>query len=351
MLVTHATNNINTCDYVCFLVKEGRLAYFGPPEEAKRFFEKTDFAEIYTGLEPTDENPNIPAEAQARFKSSPDYRKYVSGPLQAAQRGMTGRKQSVKHNKTSKRSNPVKQFMLLSMRYLELLKNNTSTLLLLLLQAPIIGLLIMLMVRFEFGLGSNVFSGNNVVQCAPQIYSASAIQPSNPTGAIGINTHGKSGPIDCNRAVTFLKTDSNGQNYVMTQRNGDVKKALQDFILPSSGSGARTILFILAFATVMFGTVNGYREIVKEAPIYRRERAVNLGILPYMFSKLVVLGFLSVLQSLMLLLIMAVIEPLHQGVFLPVHVEVLITFVLSSLGGLVVGLFISAVSSKWYNHK
>src|SRR6476661_3866552 len=34
VLVTHATSNINVCDYVCFLAAGGRVAYFGPPEEA-----------------------------------------------------------------------------------------------------------------------------------------------------------------------------------------------------------------------------------------------------------------------------------------------------------------------------
>ena len=53
ILVTHATNNINTCDSVCFLANGGRLAYFGPPNDAKAFFEKVDFAEIYSTLEPT----------------------------------------------------------------------------------------------------------------------------------------------------------------------------------------------------------------------------------------------------------------------------------------------------------
>src|SRR5205823_9035723 len=28
ILVTHATNNLSTCDYVCFLTRGGRLAYF-----------------------------------------------------------------------------------------------------------------------------------------------------------------------------------------------------------------------------------------------------------------------------------------------------------------------------------
>src|SRR5207248_323974 len=83
VLVTHATNNINSCDYVCFLCQGGRLAYFGPPEEAKSYFSKTDFAEIYSSLEPTEENPNIPEEAESRFKVSKEYQEYVTAPLKS----------------------------------------------------------------------------------------------------------------------------------------------------------------------------------------------------------------------------------------------------------------------------
>ena len=154
ILVTHATNNINTCDYVCFLVKDGRMAYFGPPEEAKRFFGKTDFAEIYTSLEPTDENPYIPEEAEVRFKASEDYRKYVVEPSYTVSRQISdsdGHQTArvISQSSARKRANPLKQFLLLSARYMELLRNDKLTLTLLLLQAPIIGLLIMSVARIR----------------------------------------------------------------------------------------------------------------------------------------------------------------------------------------------------------
>src|SRR5262249_48299418 len=82
LLVTHATNNINSCDYVCFLSAGGRLAYFGPPEQANAYFGKTDFAEIYTALEPTDESPTVSADAQSRYRASSEYTRYVATPLQ-----------------------------------------------------------------------------------------------------------------------------------------------------------------------------------------------------------------------------------------------------------------------------
>src|SRR2546421_10141434 len=116
VLVTHATNNINACDYVCFLAQGGRLAYFGPPDDAKKYFDKTDFAEIYSALEPNEQNPNIPAQAEARFKASPYYRQYVQEPLAhgpAARASFSGATVALKQ---PMRGNPWKQFMLLSMR-------------------------------------------------------------------------------------------------------------------------------------------------------------------------------------------------------------------------------------------
>src|SRR5437660_1283153 len=133
IVVTHATNNINTCDYVCFLAQGGHLAYFGPPDGAKLFFDKSDFAEIYTSLEPTEENPNIPEEAEARFKLSSEYQEYIANPLKAEPAAADGLKQQPKEIKRlKKRGNPWSQFVLLFQRQLELLKNDRSTLLILL---------------------------------------------------------------------------------------------------------------------------------------------------------------------------------------------------------------------------
>ncbi len=142
--------------------------------------------------------------------------------------------------------------------------------------------------------------------------------------------------------LTFLQTNPGGQAFA--QQKGGPSQALQDFILPGPGADAQKVLFIMAFATVLFGCINGAREIVKEAPIYKRERTVNLGILPYMFSKIVVLGVLCLFQSAVLVVVVQVGEPLQQGIFLPPLLETYITLALTSLAGLMVGLTISAVA-------
>ncbi len=340
VLVTHATNNINACDYVCFLAQGGRLAYFGPPDEAKTYFNKDDFAEIYTSLEPTDDQPNIPDEAEARFKLSKEYQAYISAPMKNLP--PPAGPNDLAKRKLPKRGNPLKQFLLLAQRNFELLKNDRSNLIILLLQAPLIALLLMLLVRFEVGAG--LFNTANVVQCTPHIFASSAVSPTNPTGILGISTQGQNSPIACDRVINFLTNDPNGIAYA--QLKGTINTALQDFILPGTGLNANRALFIIAFIAVLFGAINGTREIVKEASIYRRERAVNLGILPYVLSKVLVLGLFALFQSAALLLIVNAFEPFQKSIFLPVLLEIYITLVLTALAGLMVGLAASTFAAN-----
>jgi ABC transport system ATP-binding/permease protein len=317
VLVTHATNNINTCDYICFLAQGGHLAFFGPPNEAKSYFGKTDFAEIYSALEPTEENPNIPAEAEARFKASPLYQQYVVGPLNQSPVVQVNRLPQTAEVVQPKRGDPWKQFSLLSRRYLELLRNDRGNLLILLLQAPVIALILAFML---INGGHGTFDPTSIAKCA--------VPASIPRSADAVNK------FDCISVLQALRA----------QGNSNPMQALQQFILPGSGSDAQKYLFIMAFAALMFGCINGAREIVKEGPIYRRERTVNLGIAPYMFSKVVVLGVLCLIQSAILVLVINAVAPIQQGIILPATVEVYITMALTSLAGLMVGLTVSALA-------
>ncbi|GAC1385934.1 MAG: FHA domain-containing protein [Ktedonobacteraceae bacterium] len=320
VLVTHATNNINACDYVCFLCQGGRLAFFGPPDDAKKFFDKTDFAEIYSALEPTEQNKNIPAEAEAKFLASPYYQQYVQTPLAQGPAGRANIVDATVEVKPPKRGNPWQQFFLLSMRYIELLKNDRGNLLILLLQAPIIAIILFFLAT------SDVFGPTNVATCPPQ--------PQIPQ-----TTQNK---FDCQNVVNAINTQQGAA--FLAQKNLTPDQALNQSIAPGSGGDAQKILFIMAFAAVMFGSINGAREIVKEVPIYRRERTVNLGIAPYMFSKIAVLGVLCLLQSAVLVFIVQLKAPFSQGIFLPPLVEIYVTMVLTSLAGLMVGLTISALA-------
>jgi ABC-type multidrug transport system ATPase subunit len=58
--------------------------------------------------------------------------------------------------------------------------------------------------------------------------------------------------------------------------------------------------FVLSLVAVWFGTSLSAREIIRERPVYNRERMVNLGLLPYLMSKLFILGIIVGVQCLFL---------------------------------------------------
>jgi ABC transport system ATP-binding/permease protein len=334
ILVTHATNNINNCDYVCFLAAGGRLAYFGPPEGAKTYFNKFDFAEIYTSLEPTEENATIPEEAEVHYRSSSEYAEFIGKPLRESQGKMNGSTggATIKELRRTKHSNPLRQFILLCQRQLELLTNNVPNLLILLLQAPLIALLLMVLVRAEIRTG--IFDSNNIVQCTTQVLT--------PTGPLALPQAKQSLFTGCQQVINFLNTNTKGIQYA--SQNGGVQKALQNFVTPANSGDAQRVIFLVAFFAILFGSINGTREIIKEGAIYERERTVNLGIIPYMFSKIAILGLQALIQAAFILLIANAFEPLHQGVFLPILLEAYITLALASLGGVMLGLLVSALA-------
>ncbi|MFI3185118.1 MAG: ATP-binding cassette domain-containing protein [Methylococcaceae bacterium] len=72
--------------------------------------------------------------------------------------------------------------------------------------------------------------------------------------------------------------------------------------LPAQRAAAESqIFFILVLSSIWFGTLNSARELVKELPIYLRERSVNLGIMPYLVSKLLPLAVLCLIQCVLLM--------------------------------------------------
>ncbi len=130
IVVTHATNNINTCDYICFLTQGGRLAYFGPPEEAKRSTStKATLPRFTRALNQQRKIQTSRGEAEARYKLSQAYQEYIAKPLKVEPAATDARQQQPKEIKRlKKRGNPWTQFILLFQRQLELLRNDRSTL-------------------------------------------------------------------------------------------------------------------------------------------------------------------------------------------------------------------------------
>ncbi|MDI1230916.1 MAG: ATP-binding cassette domain-containing protein [Methylobacter sp.] len=89
--------------------------------------------------------------------------------------------------------------------------------------------------------------------------------------------------------------------------------------LPAQRAAAESqIFFILVLSSIWFGTLNSARELVKELPVYLRERSVNLGIMPYLISKLLPLAVLCLIQCILLMGIVSLLVALPGSYILRV---------------------------------
>ena len=79
VVVTHNVANLEVCDRLLLLAKGGWLAYFGPPQEALEYFQRTDYADIFLLLDERDGE-----EWARRFRASPLHRRYLAGDGPAA---------------------------------------------------------------------------------------------------------------------------------------------------------------------------------------------------------------------------------------------------------------------------
>ncbi len=121
------------------------------------------------------------------------------------------------------------------------------------------------------------------------------------------------------------------------------------FTAPKGGinSGAQSVLLILILGACFAGALNSVREIVKERPIYSRERAAGLSAGSYLCSKLIVLGVISAFQAVLLVLVgLAGTTFPPKGALLPIPlVEVMLSVALVGVASMAIGLLVSSVVS------
>lgn len=112
-----------------------------------------------------------------------------------------------------------------------------------------------------------------------------------------------------------------------------------------------TMSFVFAISCCAFwvGIFNSIQEICKEQTIFRRERMAILKLTSYIGSKIVVLGVLCFIQSVLLTITVVIFVGYpEQGKLLPDFpiLELYITTVLTMLSAMTLGLFVSALSGN-----
>ena len=99
-------------------------------------------------------------------------------------------------------------------------------------------------------------------------------------------------------------------------------------------------LFLLTIYGVMVGGISQMREIVKEQEVYKRERLVNLKILPYVLSKIWIAALLALYQAAAYTVVHYLSFNMPGGAV--EFFQVYITMALATLAGMMLGLFASA---------
>ena len=154
VMITHATKNVMLADKVVFLARGGYLTWFGPPEEALSYFDtfRTErdrrsspmaFDYIYTLLD----KPELGSgqDWADRFRQHPAYQTYITKPLQRNTPEISGA-QKPAHTSSPARQlvqrrqiSPLRQFVILSARYMTITGQDRFSLILLILTAPLLG--------------------------------------------------------------------------------------------------------------------------------------------------------------------------------------------------------------------
>ena len=221
VVVTHATQSLSLVDRVLFLHRGGRVAYFGPPDQALAYFSRLGisggYAEVFRMLE----EPEV-LDLVVRFERDPDHARFVD---QAFKQALVAAR--INRAPPSRLVGPVtaaSQLWVLVRRQVRLIFSDRRTITVLAIQAPIFGVII----AFLFPVGT-------------------------------------------------LST--------------------------SNGPFAALLLWMLALSATWLGASNTIRDIVKEASLFRRERAVGLSVTSYLSSKVLVFGTITVIQSILLVLI------------------------------------------------
>ncbi|MBE5954084.1 MAG: ATP-binding cassette domain-containing protein [Lachnospiraceae bacterium] len=122
ILVTHSTLNMKDYDKIIFMGTGGKLCFSGTHDEALRFFQTNDIVNVY---EMIGQNPDK------------WHQKYIAMKKSETITGSGDNK-----NKKDSRSGVVRQFKILSKRYMHLLLNDRQRMILLMIQAPLLAVLI-----------------------------------------------------------------------------------------------------------------------------------------------------------------------------------------------------------------
>jgi len=343
IVVTHTTLNIDLCDQLALMAR-GNLSYFGPPKEALSFFGVHNYSEIYNRVfQPPDPRTAgtqhvMMSEAARqwadRFRQSPQYAKQVLNRLMPPKTKEEAREdvntRSTRRLAGSSRGSFLQQAQVLTERTFMLVRHDLRTFAGLLLVLPMVGLFLAL-INFD-----NTFHtrGQMLVSRGDDSTLRAEVLDKLPLTSVTSTT---------DKTTSAANPSAPAADAPAPQIGGQVR----GMATYAPANDAQRLLFMTSLAVVLLGIFSAAYTIVEEKSLFLRERMVNLRLMPYLLSKLVVYGGFSLISCILLLI------AISFGVRLPDHgvitwapLELFITLALTSLAGVSLGLLISAVTGK-----
>ncbi|GIW08609.1 MAG: ABC transporter ATP-binding protein [Dehalococcoidia bacterium] len=308
LLITHATQNIKLCDKVVFMARGGYLAFFGTPAEALEFFGVQEFADIYDIMQGEETRGLI----ASRYAASHYHEEHL-GSLSREIRDVAGQLTNKARPASRKKGiSSIRQLFILTARTIAVTRANRKALGIVLLQAPIIALLVAIVFP------RTIFN-DRPVYIPPERVLAAGLQvdPAKPLPNCGLSQS------QMDELPEILRQPE------MKEGCGNAMRVM-------------SLLFFMVLVVIWFGTSNASKEIVKELPIYKRERMIGIRIVPYLFSKVIPLLGIALIQNVVFLLIMMIILPFPfdgPRMFL----EFFGMLYMVSIAAVLLGLFVSSV--------
>jgi hypothetical protein len=347
-VITHTTLNIDLCDELA-LMSRGNLVYYGPPREALPFLGVERYSEVYDKVleTPDGKGPvapdgtllmqqsdvfqprrvNASAEDQAgrwwatKFHATPIYQDFVAGRLQEETRELDQAPQAPQVLSGRRRGTFWEQTRVLTERTIALTRRDVRTLALLLLVLPLIGIFLATL-HYDHTFNQR---GTMLVH---QDTTANDVFDKLPSADVTI-CQTASPPAECNLG------------------SGNTKVLIQKIATYAPTNDAQRLLFMMSLSVTLLGVFASAYTIVVEKSLYLRERMVNLRVGPYLASKVLVYGGLSVLSAALLLIIVGLgVRLPDQGVTMWGPLELFISLALTALAGVSIGLLLSAINRQ-----
>jgi ABC-type multidrug transport system ATPase subunit len=355
--ITHNVDNVDLCNLIIILAR-GKLVYYGPPAETRPYFGVSRISEIYDSL-----TRKTPEEWEKQYAGCSLHREFVAQRLASAPEGsllsqVSAPPPAAERAEVVQTERPrrlfLHQFGVLTARYAELIWKDRRSLRLLLLQAPIVALFLLLgFVNKPYQ--STILAPRRLTPgerdaLVKIIQLRKENKDLDPTGHLAARIREELGPTGEALAPVGSLVDVSMLEKLVAEQGPVVPD--QVIVNPRY---TYMLLFIVVISIMWFGCNNAAKEIVKEEAIYARERAVNLGIMPYLASKFTVLTVISAVQTLIMMLVvygvLALLQatlgwkgpaPVYRLDYLPQYG----VLVLLAMTGVALGLLLSACVSS-----